>query len=74
MYGSEHHNLEGYTNTDGAMQEHHHGILGYTFLFNGGAISWSSRKQELVTLPKWKVNMCYDSFPIYTLFSYLTVL
>ena len=25
-------------------------ILGYVFLVNGGAISWSSKKQELITL------------------------
>ena len=25
-------------------------ISGYAFLINGGAISWSSKKQELVTL------------------------
>jgi hypothetical protein len=32
------------------MQEHRHVISGYTFLIDGGAISWSSKKQELVTL------------------------
>ena len=48
--GSEHHELEGYTDADGAMQEHPHAISGYTFLIDGGAISWSSKKQELITL------------------------
>jgi len=32
------------------MQEHRHAISGNAFLINGGAISWSSRKQELITL------------------------
>jgi len=50
MYGGERHSLEGYTDVDGATQEHRHAISGYAFLFDGGAISWSSRKQELVTL------------------------
>jgi hypothetical protein len=50
MYGGERHDFEGYTDADGVMQEHRHAISGYTFLFDGGAISWSSRKQELVTL------------------------
>ena len=50
MYGGERHDLEGYTDADGAMQEHRHAISGYAFLFDGGAISWSSKKQELVTL------------------------
>jgi len=35
---------------DGAMQEHRHAISGNAFLIDGGAIFWSSRKQELVTL------------------------
>ncbi len=49
-YGSEQHSLEGFTDADGAMQEHRRTILGYVFLIDGGAISWSLRKQELVTL------------------------
>jgi hypothetical protein len=32
------------------MQEHRRAISGYAFLIDGGTISWSSRKQELVTL------------------------
>ena len=35
---------------DGSSQEHYHAISGYTFLMNSGAISWSSKKQGLVTL------------------------
>ena len=35
---------------DGSLQEHRHAISGYVFLVNRGAISWSSKKQELVTL------------------------
>ena len=42
--------LQGYTDPDGSLQEHRHAISGYTFLVNGGAISWLSKKQELVTL------------------------
>ncbi|KAJ3503727.1 hypothetical protein NLJ89_g8305 [Agrocybe chaxingu] len=42
--------LEGYTDADGASQDHRRAISGYAFLINGGAVSWSSRKQELVTL------------------------
>jgi hypothetical protein len=34
----------------GLSQEHRHAISGYVFLVNGGAVSWSSKKQELVTL------------------------
>ena len=49
-YGSNARGLEGYTDADGSTQEHQCAILGYTFLMNGGMISWSSKKQELITL------------------------
>jgi hypothetical protein len=49
-YGDERHDLLGYSDADGATQEHRHAISGYAFLIDGGAISWSSRKQELITL------------------------
>jgi len=49
-YGEERHDLLGYTNADGASQPHRRAISGYAFLMDRGAVSWSSRKQELVTL------------------------
>jgi len=49
-YGGERHDLVGYTNADRASQSHRHAISGYAFLIDSGAISWRSRKQELVTL------------------------
>ena len=49
-YGNEHHDLLGFTDADGASQEHQHAISGFVFLINRAAISWASRKQELVTL------------------------
>ena len=45
-----HHELEGYTNVDRAMQEHRHAISGCMLLIDGGAISRSSKKQELIIL------------------------
>ena len=42
--------LKGYMDTDGASQEHHHAISGYAYILDGGAVSWMSKKQELVTL------------------------
>ena len=50
VYGTKVKGLEGFTDVDGATQEHRHAITGYTFLIDGGAISWSSKKQEIVTL------------------------
>ena len=49
-YGTERKGLIGYTDADSASQEHRHVILGHAFLIDRGAISWSLRKQELVTL------------------------
>ena len=42
--------LEGYMDADGASQEHCHAISDYAYILDGGAISWMSKKQELVTL------------------------
>jgi hypothetical protein len=49
-YGGEWHNLIRYMDADGASQPHRHAISGHTFLIDGRAVSWSSRKQELVML------------------------
>jgi hypothetical protein len=81
-FGSECHDLEGFTDADGAMQEHHHAISGYTFLSDGGAVSWSSKKQELITLSTaeaefvaathvakeaiWLCKLLGDIYPDYT--------
>lgn len=50
VYGRKENELTGYVDADGASQEHRRAISGYVFLVDGGAISWSSKKQELVTL------------------------
>jgi hypothetical protein len=50
-YGSgEQCRIEGYTDADGATLDHRHVISGFVVLVDGGAVSWSSKKQELVTL------------------------
>ena len=49
-YGGERHELTGYTDADGASQDHRRAISGFAYLIDGGAVSWRSRKQELVTL------------------------
>ena len=40
----------GYVDADGASQEHRRVISSFVFLVDGGAVTWSSKKQELVTL------------------------
>ena len=49
-YGGEDRGLVGYVDTDGASQDHRRAISGFVFMVDGGAVSWSSKKQELVTL------------------------
>jgi hypothetical protein len=49
-YGNERHDLIGYTDADGAAQEHRHAISGFAFLIDGAAVSWASKKQEIITL------------------------
>src|SRR5712672_4796058 len=44
-YGGERHNLLGYTDADGATQEHRCAISGYAFIIDGSATSWASRKE-----------------------------
>ena len=39
VYGTKVKGLEGFTDADGATQEHRHAIMQYTFLINGGAVS-----------------------------------
>ena len=42
--------LKGFSDADGASQHHRHSISGYVFTIDGGAVSWSSKKQPLVAL------------------------
>ena len=42
--------LKGYPDADGSMVEDHHVISSYAFLLDGGVVSWSSKRQEIVSL------------------------
>ena len=55
-YGSENKGMVGYTDADGMSQEHRHAISGYSILIDGSAVSWSSKKQELVVLSTTEVE------------------
>ncbi|KAG9225295.1 hypothetical protein CCMSSC00406_0009851 [Pleurotus cornucopiae] len=50
VYGGDQNGLVGYVDADGASQDHRRAISGYVFLVDGGAVSWMSKKQGLVTL------------------------
>jgi hypothetical protein len=45
-----------YTDADHASQEHRHSIMGYAVLIDGGAISWSLKKQPIVALSTTKAE------------------
>jgi hypothetical protein len=49
-YGGEQRELVGFADADGSMAEDRKAISGYAFLLNGGAVSWSCKKQEIVSL------------------------
>jgi len=50
VYGDEEKDLQGYVDADGASQDHRRAISGYVFMVDGGAVSWMSKKQEIITL------------------------
>ncbi|CDO70350.1 hypothetical protein BN946_scf184755.g4 [Trametes cinnabarina] len=49
-YGASELDLVGYSDADGSMHEDRKAISGYAFLIDGGAVSWSSKRQELISL------------------------
>jgi hypothetical protein len=49
-YGETKRTLVGYADADGSMAEDRRAITGYAFLIDGGAVSWSSKRQEIVSL------------------------
>ena len=49
-YGETHRTLVRYADTDGSMMEDGRTITSYAFLIDRGAVSWSSKKQEIVSL------------------------
>jgi hypothetical protein len=42
--------ISAFTDADWASQEHRHSFSGYVYTINGGAVSWSAKKQPLVAL------------------------
>ena len=50
LYGEKRGDLVGYADADGNMAEDHHVILGYAFLLHGGAILWTTKWQEMISL------------------------
>ena len=49
-YGETKHTLIGYADADGSMAEDRRVITRYAFLIDSGAVSWSSKQQEIISL------------------------
>jgi hypothetical protein len=50
VLGGANRGLEGFTDADYANRPDRHSISGYAFLYGGGAISWSSKRQSTIAL------------------------
>ena len=48
--GGPHSTIKGYSDSDWASQAHRHSISRFVFFIGTGAVSWSSKKQPIVTL------------------------
>ena len=56
LYGMTKMKLTGYTNADGSMAEDRHAISGHAFLTHGSTVSWSTKRQEIITLSNTKAE------------------
>jgi hypothetical protein len=54
LFGHRKINLTGYADADGSMAEDRHGISGYAFIVHGGAVSWSAKRQDIISLSTTK--------------------
>lgn len=51
VYGRDTSGLAGYTDADwGSNDDSRHSVCGYVYTFDGGAVSWSAKKQNVVAL------------------------
>ena len=53
-YGGIARELTRYADADGSMAEDRHAISGYAFLLHGGAVSWTAKHQEIISLSTTK--------------------
>jgi hypothetical protein len=49
-FGGKNASVEGFCDADWGSQKHRHSISGFSFHFGQGAVSWSSKKQNIVSL------------------------
>lgn len=54
----------GYADADGNMAEDHHAISRYAFLIHGGAISWTTKQQEIILLSTTESRYTYHCYAL----------
>lgn len=50
LFGGQVKELIGYADADGSIGKDWHALSGYAYLINGSAVSWSMKRQEIVSL------------------------
>jgi len=73
ILGDSHSAIAGYSDADWASQIHHHSIAGFAFFVGIRAVSWSLKKQPIITLSS-RGQICHPHsfFEEYHLDSYIT--
>jgi hypothetical protein len=90
ILGGSDYTISGFSDADWASQMHRHSISGFAFLFGSGAVSWSSKKQPIITLSSteaeyvalthsskdiiWIQKLLYELYSIFPSFSKPTTL
>ena len=75
ILGGSHSKIMGYSDSDWASQIHRHSISGFAFFVGIGVVSWSSKKQPIITLcPVLRPNMSPSPIPQKTLFGLINYL
>ena len=67
----------GYSDSDWASQTHHHSISGFAFFIGKGVVSWSSKKQPIITLSSTEaeyIALTHSSKDIIWIHKFLTKL
>ena len=60
--GINHNGLLGYADANWVSQDHRHSISAYIFQIDGGSISWSYQKQNIVALSSTEADLFFAFF------------
>jgi hypothetical protein len=57
-YGQTQAEMMGYADADGSTAEDRHAVSRYAFIINGGAVSWSAKRQSIISLSTDRLVYC----------------